>query len=61
MRANNGERTVLTKPRCDIKPAFIQAARDFYAQMGRPIDEATKQDWINFGVQEDEFKRAADE
>lgn len=55
MRANDEKRTILTIPQCLIKPAFANAAKEFYAQTGRPIDEATKEDWINFGVPESEF------
>ena len=53
MCANDKERTVLIKPICLVRPIFIQPAKLFYEHTGKPIDEATKEDWLNFGVPED--------
>lgn len=61
MRADDEARTILTKPRCSIKESFRQPAKQFYSQTRKPLEDATKDDWIKLGVPENEFNKEKEE
>ena len=54
MRADDERRSVLTRPRLLLKPAFLESAKTA-AKAGKVLDDLTKEEWIALGVPAEQF------
>ena len=61
MRSDDEKNERVTTPILLIKSTFIQAAMKFHRKTGKPVDDATREEWITLGVPEDEFKEKKDD
>jgi hypothetical protein len=60
MRANDEQRTVLTKPRLILRAEFIQPAKEAWAKTCRVLEKITKEEWIVFGVPAEQFEERSE-